>query len=152
VPADKVDDFLKSLTVTDARTNAPEPIVYPTDVPSSGTGFVEMKIQLSGAKQHKLKLTYVTESPSWKPSYCFTLGNAGKIQVQAWAIVDNTSGEYWHAVKLGVGASSAMSFRFDLRHIRVVERETLRADDLFAQAPPLGGASERRAIHWRRLI
>lgn len=142
MPADKVDDFLKSLTVTDARTNAPEPIVYPTDVPSSGTGFVEMKIQLSGAKQHKLKLTYVTESPSWKPSYCFTLGNAGKIQVQAWAIVDNTSGEYWHAVKLGVGASSAMSFRFDLRHIRVVERETLRADDLFAQAPPLGGASE----------
>jgi outer membrane protein OmpA-like peptidoglycan-associated protein len=141
VPADKVDDFLKSLTVSDALTNAPEPIVYPTDIPSSGAGVVEMKIQLSGPKQHKLKLTYVTESPSWKPSYRFTLGNNGKIQVQAWAIVDNTSGEDWKAVKLGVGASSAMSFRFDLRHIRVVERETLRADDLFAQAPPLGGAS-----------
>jgi hypothetical protein len=100
-----------------------------------------MKIQLSGAKPHKLKLTYVTESPSWKPSYRFTLGKDGKIHMQAWAIVDNTSGEDWQAVKLGVGASSAMSFRFDLRHIRVVERETLRADDLFAQAPPLGGAS-----------
>jgi len=141
VPADKVDDFLKSLTVSDARTNAPEPVVYPTDVPSSGTGLVEMKIQLTGPKPHKLKLTYVTESPSWKPSYRFTLGKPGKIQVQAWAIVDNTSGEDWTAVKLGVGASSAMSFRFDLRHVRVVERETLRADDLFAQAPPLGGAS-----------
>ena len=141
VPADKVDDFLKSLTVTDARTNAPEPVVYPTDVPSSGTGLVEMKIQLSGAKPHKLKLTYVTESPSWKPSYRFTLGTSGRIQLQAWAIVDNTSGEDWQAVKLGVGASSAMSFRFDLRHIRVVERETLRSDDLFAQAPPIGGAS-----------
>lgn len=141
VPADKVDDFLKSLTVSDARTNAPEPIVYPTDVPGSGTGLVEMKIQLTGEKSHKLKLTYVTESPSWKPSYRFTLGKDGKIQLQAWAIVDNTSGEDWRAVKLGVGASSAMSFRFDLRHIRVVERETLRADDLFAQAPPLGGAS-----------
>ena len=70
-----------------------------------------------------------------------TLAKNGKIQVQAWAIVDNTSGEDWQAVKLGVGASSAMSFRFDLRHIRVVERETLRADDLFAQDPPLGGAS-----------
>ena len=141
VPADKVDDFLKSLTVSDALTNTPEPIVYPTDVPSSGTGLVEMKIQLSGTKSHKLKLTYVTESPSWKPSYRITLGQGGRIQVQAWAIVDNTSGEDWQAVKLGVGASSAMSFRFDLRHIRVVERETLRSDDLFAQAPPLGGAS-----------
>ena len=141
VPADKVDDFLKSLTVTDARTNAPEPVLYPTDIPTTGTRLVEMKIQLSGAKPHKLKLTYVTESPSWKPSYRFTLGKSGKIQLQAWAIVDNTSGEDWQAVKLGVGASSAMSFRFDLRHIRVVERETLRSDDLFAQAPPIGGAS-----------
>lgn len=141
VPADKLDDFLKSLTVSDALTNTPEPIVYPTDVPNSGSGLIEMKIQLSGTKSHKLKLTYVTESPSWKPSYRITLGQDGKIQVQAWAIVDNTSGEDWQAVKLGVGASSAMSFRFDLRHIRVVERETLRADDLFAQAPPLGGAS-----------
>jgi outer membrane protein OmpA-like peptidoglycan-associated protein len=141
VPSDKVDDFLKSLTVADARTNAPEPVVYPTDPPSSDTGMVDMKILLSGAKPHKLKLTYVTESPSWKPSYRITLGTGGKIQVQAWAIVDNTSGEDWKAVKLGVGASSAMSFRFDLRHIRVVDRETLRPDDLFAQAPPMGGAT-----------
>lgn len=141
VPADKVDDFLKSLTVADAVTNKPEPISYPTDVPSSGTGLIDMKIQLGGAKPHKLKLTYVTESPSWKPSYRITLGNKGRVNIQAWAIVDNTSGEDWRAVRLGVGASSAMSFRFDLRHIRVVERETLRAEDLFAQAPPIGGAS-----------
>jgi hypothetical protein len=141
VPADKVDDFLKSLTVADAVTNKPEPISYPTDVPSSGTGLVDMKIQLGGGGAHKLKLTYVTEAPSWKPSYRITLGKNGKVNVQAWAIVDNTSGEDWKAVKLGVGASSAMSFRFDLRHIRVVERETLRAEDLFAQAPPLGGSS-----------
>lgn len=141
VPADKVDDFLKSLTVADAETNKPEPISYPTNVPRSGTGLIDMKIQLRGKSPHKLKLTYVTEAPSWKPSYRVTLGKNKKVSVQAWAIVDNTSGEDWNAVKLGVGASSAMSFRFDLRNIRVVERETLRAEDLFAQAPPLGGAS-----------
>jgi hypothetical protein len=44
-------------------------------------------------------------------------------------------------VKLGVGASSAMSFRFDLKGLRLVERETLHENDLFAQAPPMGGAS-----------
>jgi outer membrane protein OmpA-like peptidoglycan-associated protein len=141
VPADKVDDFLKSLTVADATTNRPEPISYPTDVPSSGTGLIDMKIQLDGARPHKLKLTYVTEAPSWKPSYRITLGPTGKVKIQAWAIVDNTSGEDWRAVKLGVGSSSAMSFRFDLRHVRVVERETLKADDWLAIAPPLGGAT-----------
>jgi hypothetical protein len=141
VPADKVDDFLKSLTVADAATNRPEPISYPTDIPNSGTGLIDMKIQLNGARPHKLKLTYVTEAPSWKPSYRVTLGPTGKVKIQAWAIVDNTSGEDWRDVKLGVGSSSAMSFRFDLRHVRVVERETLKADDWFAIAPPLGGAT-----------
>jgi hypothetical protein len=141
VPADKVDDFLKSLTVADAVTNQPEPISYPTDVSGSGSGTIDMKIQLTGNKPHRLKLTYVTESPSWKPSYRITLEKPGKVQLQAWAIVDNTSGEDWRAVKLGVGSSSAMSFRFDLQHIRVVERETLHAEELFAQAPPMGGAT-----------
>ncbi|HSN97824.1 MAG TPA: DUF4139 domain-containing protein [Candidatus Nanopelagicales bacterium] len=140
VPADKVDDFLKSLTVVDARTGDPAPIAYPTSPPGS-QGDVEMKIQLGRQGPHDLRLSYVTEAPSWKPSYRIVLGEGGKIRLQAWAIVDNTSGEDWKNVKLGVGASSALSFRYDLRSVRLVQRETLRQDDLFAQAPPTGGAS-----------
>src|SRR6185503_5995191 len=115
VPADKVDDFLKSLTVVDARTGDPAPIAYPTSAPSSETGLMSMKIRLSGAAPHDLRLTYVTEAPSWKPSYRVVVGKDGKVNVQAWAIVDNTSGEDWKSVALGVGSSSALSFRFDLR-------------------------------------
>jgi hypothetical protein len=137
VPGDKVDDFLKSLTVVDAVTGEPTPIAYPTDAPA-GSGTVDMHIQLPGPAPHRLKLSYVTESPSWKPSYRVTLGDHGKVGLQAWAIVDNTSGEDWNQVKLGVGASSAMSFRFDLRSVRLVERQTLQAEDLFALAPPTG--------------
>ena len=44
-------------------------------------------------------------------------------------------------MKLGVGSSSALSFRFDLQSVRLVERETLHQNDLFALAPPMGGAS-----------
>src|SRR5882672_11403534 len=47
VPADKIDDFLKSLTVTDAKTGDPAPIDYPSS--SAGTGgLTEMKIHLAG--------------------------------------------------------------------------------------------------------
>jgi hypothetical protein len=141
VPADKVDDFLKSLTVVDARTGDPAPIAYPTTVPSSESGLIDMKISLTGPTSHDLRLSYVTEAPSWKPSYRMVLGKNNKVSVQAWAIVDNTSGEDWQNVQLGVGSSSALSFRFDLRSVRTVQRETLRSDDLFAQAPPMGGAS-----------
>jgi hypothetical protein len=146
VPEDKVDDFLKSLTVVDAVTGEPAPISYPsTPSSSSGGGTIDMRVGISkpGAPgtTRRLRLSYVTEAPSWKPSYRVVVGKSGKVDLQGWAVVDNTSGEDWRDVKLGVGASSAMSFRFDLKGLRLVERETLHDNDLFAQAPPMGGAS-----------
>jgi Domain of unknown function (DUF4139) len=142
VPADKVDDFLKSLTVVDARSGQPTPISYPTSgTAADAEGLVRMSIQVPKTGPRELKLSYVTEAPSWKPSYRLTLGERGKLSVQAWAIVDNTSGEDWKDVTLGVGASSALSFRFDLRSVRLVERETLQTDRPFAMAPPSGGAA-----------
>jgi hypothetical protein len=141
VPADKVDDFLKSLNVVDAKTGEPAPIAYPTDPSKEGAGLIDMQIKLPGTGPHELKLSYVTEAPAWKPSYRVVLGDANKVELVGWAIVDNTSGEDWKSVRLGVGASSAMSFRFDLRSVRLVERETLQSNDLFAQAPPTGEAT-----------
>ncbi len=142
VPADKVDDFLKSLTVVDAQTGKPAPISYPTKQATGPQGgLIDMRIGLSGPTTHKLKLSYVTEAPSWKPSYRVVIGPSGKVNLEAWAIVDNTSGEDWNDVKLGVGSSSALSFRFDLQSVRLVERETLQQNDLFAYAPPTGGAT-----------
>lgn len=141
VPADKVDDFLKSLTVVDARTGDPAPISYPTAGTPDEGGLIDMKIALTSGAPRALRVSYVTESPSWKPSYRLVVGKSGKVNLQGWAIVDNTSGEDWKNVELGVGASSALSFRFDLRSIRLVQRETLSSDNLFAQAPPMGGAA-----------
>ena len=140
VPQDKVDDFLKSLTVVDATTGEPAPVSYGA---GGSSGMIDMKVGLgkAGATSRKLRLSYVTEAPSWKPSYRVVVGKTGQVELQGWAIVDNTSGEDWKDVKLGVGASSAMSFRFDLKGLRLVDRETLHDTDLFAQAPPMGGAS-----------
>ena len=146
VPEDKVDDFLKSLTVVDAVTGEPAPISYPSTPSSgSGSGTIDMRVGITKpgppGTTRRLRLSYVTEAPSWKPSYRVVVGKGGKVDLQGWAVVDNTSGEDWRDVKLGVGASSAMSFRFDLKGLRLVERETLHDNDLFAQAPPIGGAS-----------
>ncbi len=147
VPADKVDDFLKSLSVVDARTGEPTPVSYPTTsgAETTGDGLVDMKIDLPGNRPHELRLSYVTEAPAWKPSYRVTVDDGKKIDLVGWAIVDNTSGEDWKNVRLGVGASSALSFRFDLRSVRLVERETLQSNDLFAVAPPAGEAAYAEA-------
>jgi hypothetical protein len=149
VPADKVDDFLKSLTVVDKKTGKPAPISYPTDVPQPKDGLVDVAIGLPAGGSHDLRLSYVTEAPSWKPSYRLTLGKGGKVNVQGYAIVDNTSGEDWQNVALGVGSSSALSFRFDLRSVRVVARDTLQADGPLAIAPPTGEVSKQFKVRDR---
>lgn len=135
-PNDKVDDFLKSLTVVDSQTGKPAPVSYP----HSGGSTIDLKVHLPGSGPHKVKLSYVTEAPAWKPTYRILVGSDGKLELQAWAVVDNTSGEDWEQVKLGVGSSSAMAFRFDLRGFRFVQRQQLQGEQLFAVAPPSGGS------------
>lgn len=142
VPQDKIDDFLKSLTVTDAKTGLALPISFPSPGQAKN-GKVEMTIQLPDKAHRDIVLSYVTESPAWKPTYRVVVSDAGKVDLQGWAIVDNTSGEDWKSVQVGVGSSSALSFRYDLHSIRLVHRETLHSQDNFAKAPPVGGTVHR---------
>jgi hypothetical protein len=138
VPGDKVNDFLKSLTVVDAQTGQAMPIDFPQPGRADASGNVQMTVRLPQG-HHDLRLSYVSEAPAWKPSYRVMVDEQGKVGLQGWAIVDNTSGEDWEAVKVGVGSSSALSFRYDLHSIRMIDRETLAPTQLFAQAPPSGG-------------
>jgi hypothetical protein len=137
VPRDRVDDFLKSLTVTDAFTKQPLPVSIPREQAPDGD-YLVMKLQLPSKAAADVVLTYVTESPAWKPSYRVVVGDHGKVMVEGWAIVDNTSGEDWKDVLVGVGSSSALSFKYDLWSVRQVHRETLATEARFAVAPPTG--------------
>ncbi|MBW2525375.1 MAG: DUF4139 domain-containing protein [Deltaproteobacteria bacterium] len=137
VPEERVDDFLKSLTILDEDTGETMPVSFPTVEPDGGE--VTMTIKLPKGKR-RLRISYVTESPAWKPTYRVVLAEDGPATLQAWAVVDNISGEDWQQVKVGVGSTSALSFRYDLHSVRLVERETLSADPAMAHAPPTGGS------------
>ena len=137
VPRDRVDDFLKSLTVVDAISKQPLPVSIPREQAHDGN-YLVMKLQLPSKATADVVLTYVTESPAWKPSYRVVVGDKGKVLVEGWAIVDNTSGEDWNGVRVGVGSSSALSFKYDLWSVRQVHRETLASEEKFAIAPPTG--------------
>jgi hypothetical protein len=137
VPRERVDDFLKSLTVVDAITRQPLPISIPRQQTDDGTNLV-MKLQLPSKNAADVVLTYVTEAPAWKPSYRVVVGDHHDVMLEGWAIVDNTSGEDWKDVLVGVGSSSALSFRYDLWSVRQVQRETLANEERFAIAPPAG--------------
>jgi hypothetical protein len=137
VPRDRVDDFLKSLTVVDAISRTPLPVSIPREQTADGTNLV-MKLELPSKNTAEVVLTYVTEAPAWKPSYRVVVGDHRDVMLEGWAIVDNTSGEDWRNVYVGVGSSSALSFRYDLWSVRQVQRETLASEERFAIAPPSG--------------
>jgi Domain of unknown function (DUF4139) len=138
VPGERIDDLLKSLTVVDASSGAPIPVSFPT-VEQLGDE-VEISLQLPTPAPAALRISYVTESPAWKPTYRLKLSKKGPAKLEAWAVVDNVSGEDWTKVAVGVGSTSALSFRYDLHSVRVVQRETLSAGEVLGLAPPTGGS------------
>jgi hypothetical protein len=149
VPTERVDDFLSSLSIIDEDSNQALPVSYPTV--QTFDGYVEMTIALP-EKHGRLKIWYVTESPAWKPSYRVVLADNGKARLHGWAVVDNVSGEDWKNVQVGVGSTSALTFRYDLHSVRLVERETLTTSDNLALAPPTGDSSYTVATKKVRVI
>ncbi|MGN6104759.1 MAG: carboxypeptidase regulatory-like domain-containing protein [Kofleriaceae bacterium] len=137
VPRDKVDDFLKSLTVVERTSNKRLAVTIPRREANDGS-YLSMTLELPEAPRGEVMLTYVTEAPAWKPSYRVVVGEAGKVMLEGWAIVDNTTSEDWKNVLVGVGASSALAFRYDLWSVRQVDRDLLAGEERFAIAPPTG--------------
>lgn len=136
VPRERVDDFLKSLTVIDENTKQPLPVAFPRRQ-ADDAAVIAMELQVGDGKNTDadVRMTYVTDAVAWKPSYRLTLGD-GDAMLEGWAVVDNLSGEDWRRVEVGVGSSAAMSFRYDLWSVRTVDREELAGDEAFATAPP----------------
>jgi hypothetical protein len=138
VPGRRLDDFLKSLTVVDVKTGKLVPISFPTREDEADEVSIELELPMQGV--HELKITYVTESPSWKPSYRLELHGKKAARLEAWAVVHNVSGEDWKHVAVGVGSTSALSFKYDLRSVHFVDRETLSDETQLGVAPPTGGS------------
>ena len=94
---------------------------------SAGEGMfqqVEVSIRLVGASSHDLLVSYVVAAPMWKPTYRVVVPKEakGKALLQAWAVVDNTSGEEWTHVQLALTSGAPIAFRYDLHTPREVER------------------------------
>jgi len=111
---------------------------------SAGEGMfqqVSVSIRLAGASSHDLLVSYVAAAPMWKPTYRVVLPKEGKGKalLQAWAVVDNTSGEDWNDVKLGLTSGAPIAFRYDLHTPRDVPRSDLTESGVRKQAQAMIG-------------
>lgn len=59
-----------------------------------------MDIGLSGQGARDVSFTYVVAAPVWKSAYRLSTGQDGQARLQAWAVLENASGQDWDAVKV----------------------------------------------------
>lgn len=112
---------------------------------SAGEGMfqqVDVAIRLSKPAED-LAVSYVVAAPMWKPTYRIVLPKSGKGKalLQAWAVVDNTSGEDWRDVAMTLTSGAPIAFRYDLHTPRNVERSDLTESGVRRQARAAVGES-----------
>jgi hypothetical protein len=121
----EVGDFLATLAVMERGGSSVQAATFPltdydevvdqhrplTDDEKKNVEVVRLALD---GKAHDLQVSYVAESPVWKPSYRLVVRDAGKANLQAWGIVENMSGEDWTHVKLSLVAGAPVTFRANL--------------------------------------
>ncbi|HEX5660990.1 MAG TPA: DUF4139 domain-containing protein [Polyangiales bacterium] len=128
VKQSEVGDFLASLTAVERGAGGVRSIAF--DVPEPPRPVkredpeqpppepvdprVDVKLSFAGEQEHELSVAYVVGSPVWRPSYRVVFDDVGQPLLQAWAVVQNTSGEDWRDVKLTLTTGAPISFRSDL--------------------------------------
>ena len=105
-----------------------------------------VKLTLDG-KQHDLIVGYVAETPVWRPSYRLVVGKAepGKptttADLQAWGIVQNTSGEDWKGVNLTLVAGAPLAFQATLEKAVIPPRPVVTDQGEVISSVPVGETS-----------
>jgi hypothetical protein len=143
VKQDEVGDFLASLTavergeggVKSISFEVPEPPDDPEEKPDDR---VDVRLHLSRGGRHDVSIAYVVSAPLWRPSYRVVFDAENATLLQAWAVVQNTSGEEWKDVRLALTTGSPISFRSDLGTPLVLDRPLVSDEGDVISAGPTG--------------
>ena len=66
-----------------------------------------VSLGFTGQGKRHVNVGYVVEHPIWKTSYRLRIEKNGKLFIQGWAIVENTSDDDWNDVRMVAGLGPA---------------------------------------------
>lgn len=139
----EVGDVLKSMVVIDNTDGRQRAVSAVLPAPKGGDEeATRIELLLHGQGPHDMAISYAAPTPVWKPSYRVVLpdrlpGSSGQGTpaavsppaagaeaglLQAWAIVNNASGELWKDVELVLATGAPLSFAVDLQTPHFVAR------------------------------
>lgn len=136
----EVGDFLATLSVMERGGSTVRAAAFPMPEARAGDDAPPpeqrrtVRLALDGAR-HDLTVGYTVETPIWRPSYRLIFAG-DTVQVQAWGIVQNLSGEDWRDVRLSLVAGSPVSFRSELAQAVVPRRPVVTDQGAVIDAVP----------------
>lgn len=100
-------------------------------------GMRSIKIGLEGSGPREVRLDYVVPAPIWKTAYRLILDAEGTARLQAWAIIENASGDDWSDVELTLssGAPVTLAQRLYQRYWHQRPEVPVFAQTIAAPAP-----------------
>ena len=101
---------------------------------SHDSGKRPLTLTFVGEGKRRVRVGYLLETPVWKTSYRLVNDEKGML-LQGWAIVENTTDDDWHAVRLALVSGRPISFIQDLYQPLYVQRPTV-APSVIGSPPP----------------
>jgi hypothetical protein len=107
---------------------------------AAGSKVVEIRV--SGTGKRDVSISYVVAAPIWKAAYR-VVSKPDKAHLQAWAVIENATGEDWDdvAVTLSSGSPVTLTQRLYQRYWR--ERPEIPVDSASNAVPESDGGTER---------
>ncbi len=131
----ELDDAIKTLTVvsTEGGEVMPRHGIVHTMTGDTKNSLdddqrkVHMDVQVPGAHGEDLRISYSVPTPIWKATYrvLFDKTQAGKVLLQGWASIQNTSGDDWRDVSLTLATGAPLSFSVNLTRPHYASRPDL---------------------------
>lgn len=102
-------------------------------------GMRTIQVGLEGTGPREVRLDYVVPAPVWKTAYRLILDAEGAARLQAWAVIENASGDDWSDVQLTLssGAPVTLAQRLYQRYWHQRPEVPVFAQTIAAPAPDL---------------
>jgi hypothetical protein len=94
-------------------------------------------LHFTGNGKRPVRVGYVIERPIWKTTYRLVLEPNGKLFMQGWAIVENTSDDDWNNVRMVLVSGKPISFRMDLYAPLYIPRPLVEPELFASLRPPV---------------
>jgi hypothetical protein len=96
-----------------------------------------VSLGFSGQGRRAVRVGYVVERPIWKTSYRLRMEPGGKVFLQGWAMVENTSDDDWNDVRMVLVSGRPISFEMNLYESLYVPRPRVEPEQFASLRPPV---------------